>query len=207
MQLTTLFGTAQLALQDALQRNLDAAGSTPRAPNFITVVLRRESFAREYTGEQHDEIARFRRDLEGALRAFVSAHGWSIGGSGTLVLNMLLRSIPAECEVEARIARSFYELVVEDDGGRRGVPVGSSPAIVGREHDFPPRGFIALHDRSRLLSREHLRLTYADLALRGKLLGRNPTTLNGAPIGDEEFVLKNGDLIACGSCRLTVEKL
>jgi hypothetical protein len=116
LQLTTLFGTTQLALQDALQRNLDAAGSTPRAPNFVTVTLRREAFIGEHEGEMNDELARFRRDLENGMRSFVSAHGWSIGGSGTLVLNLQLRSIPAECEVEARIARSFYELIVEDRG-------------------------------------------------------------------------------------------
>ena len=207
MQLTTLFGTAQLALQQALLRNLDAAGSTPRAPNFITVTLRRETFVGEYQGEASDELARFRRDLESALRTFVNAHGWGIGGSGTLVLNILLRSIPDACEVDARIERSFYELVVEDDRGKRTVQVGSNPAIVGREHEFPPRGFIPLHDRSRLLSREHLRLTYADLSLRARFLGRNPTTLNGTPLGEDEVELHNGDLIACGSCRITVGKL
>ncbi len=205
MQLTTLFGTTQLLLQSALRRNLDAAASTPRVPNFIVVTLRRTSFMAEYDGAMQDQLARFRRDLEAGMRSFVSAHGWSIGGSGTVVLNILLGSIATECEVEARIARSFYELLVEDDRGPRTIMVGSNPAMVGRDHEFPPRGFIALHDRDRLLSREHLRLTYADLALRGRLLGRNPTTLNGVALaGDSAFDLKDGDEIACGSCRITI---
>jgi len=204
LQLTTLFGTTQLALQDALRRNLDAAGSTPRAPNFIVVTLRRESFAAENSGEDRDEIARFKRDLEGAMRAFVSAHGWSIGGSGTVVLNVLLRSIPEECEVQARIARSFYALAIEDDAGKRTVQVGSNPATVGRQHEFPTRGFIPLNDRQRLISRDHLLLTYSDLQLHARLLGRNPTTLNGTAMEETDVELHNGDIIACGSCNITI---
>lgn len=207
MQLTTLFGTTQLALQDALRRNLDAAGSTPRAPNFVVVTLRRESFATEYPGEIQDEIARFKRDLEGVMRTFVEAHGWSIGGSGTVVLNVALRSIPGECEVEARIARSFYELMIEDDSGKRTVHVGSNPATVGRQHEFPTRGFIPLNDRQRVISRDHLLLTYSDLQLHARLLGRNPTTLNGNPMGESEVELHNNDVIACGSCKVTVSGL
>jgi hypothetical protein len=204
---TTLFGTAQLALQDALRKNLDAASTTPRAPNFVIVSLRRESFVLEYEGELQNEITRFRRDLDAAMRSFISAHGWGIGGSGTVVIHILLRSMVEACEVQAEIARSFYELEIQDDRGKRTVPIGSNPAIIGRAHDPHPRGFVPLHDALRLVSREHLLLTYTDLHLRARVLGRNLTTLNGAPMGDAEIDVRNNDLIACGACSIRLMNL
>ncbi len=204
MMLTTLFGTAQLAMQGAISAGLDALSTTPRAPNFIVVRLGRAPFIAEYRGQAADEIERFRRELELAMRGFVTSHGWIIGGSGVLFLNILLDEID-ECRVEARVARSVYTLGVRDDRGERSVPVGSNPATVGRQHEPSPRGFIPLHDGRKLLSREHLILTYRDLRLSARLLGRNPTTLNGAPMGSTETELKRGDTIACGDCMLRVE--
>jgi hypothetical protein len=205
--LTTLFGTAQLALQEALRKNLDAADTTPRAPNFVVVTLRRERFLQEYRGELAVEIERFRRDLETAMRTFVDAHGWIVGGSGTALVNVLLRAIGEECTVDARIARAFYVLAINDDRGSREVEVGSNPTTIGRAHQPHPRGFVPVHDSLKLLSREHLLLTYGDRELHAKLLGRNPTTLNGAPLGADEVPLHEGDVIVCGSCEITLRNM
>lgn len=185
-----------------MRRNIDSSGGSSRAPNFIIARLNREDFSAEYPGRAADEIARFKRDLESAMRSFAGSHGWSIGGSGTVVVNVLLDDIPQQCEVQARIARSFYEFSIEDDRGQRTVQVGSNPATVGRAHEFPTRGFIPVHDARRIISRDHLRLTYADLRLRVLLLGRNTTTLNGTPMTAEEVEVKDGDVIECGSCRI-----
>lgn len=203
MSLTTLFGTTQLALQDAMRRNIDSSGGTSRAPNFIVARLRRDDFLAEYPGRIEDETARFKRDLESAMRSFAGSHGWSIGGSGTVVVNVLLEAIPQQCEVQAQVARSFYECSIEDDQGRRTVQVGSNPATIGRAHEFPTRGFIPIHDARRVVSRDHLRLTYTDLRLHALLLGRNTTTLNGAPMTTDTVELKHGDIIECGSCRIS----
>lgn len=204
MPLTTLFGSAQLALQDALRRNIDSAGGTVRAPNFVIATLPREDFLHEFPGAVEDAVARFKRELEGAMRSFVNAHGWSIGGSGMVVLNVQFGDAVRECGVRAWIARSFYALRIEDDAGGRIVQVGSNPTIVGREHDFPPRGFVALRDARRIISREHLRLHYADLRLHVRLLGCNPTMLNGVPMGEDEVEVSEGDVLECGSCRITI---
>jgi len=120
------------------------------------------------------------------------------------VINMLLGSIAGECDVDARIARSFYTLAINDDRGARTVEVGSNPTIIGRAHQPHPRGFVPIHDSLKLISREHLLLTYHDLALSANLLGRNPTTLNGAPLGDGDAALGDGDLIVCGSCEIKI---
>ena len=205
MLLTTLFGTAQLAMQEALSAGLDAITTSPRAPNFLVVTLRRDAFMAEHQVEIHDERERFRRELEGAMRSYVASHGWIVGGSGTIFMNILIENVEAECTVEARIARSVYTLGVVDDRGARSVPVGSNPAIIGRHHEPYPRGFIPLYDARKLLSREHLILTYRDLALTARLVGRNPTSLNGAPLGDAEIRLKRGDTIVCGTCSIRVE--
>jgi hypothetical protein len=207
MLLTTLFGTAQLAMQEALSAGLDAITTTPRAPNFLVVTLRRDAFMAEHQGEIGDERERFRRELESAMRAYVASHGWIVGGSGTIFMNIMIENVEAECGVEARIVRSAYTLAVTDDRGRRPVPVGSNPTIVGRQHEPHPRGFVPLHDARKILSREHLILTYRDLTLAARLVGRNPTTLNGAPLTAAEVPLKRGDVIACGSCSIAVEEL
>jgi hypothetical protein len=207
MLLTTLFGTAQLAMQEALSAGLDAVTTTPRAPNFIVVTLRRDAFMAEHQGEVRDERERFRRELESAMRNYIASHGWIVGGSGTIFMNVLIENAEAECTVDARIARSVYTLGVMDDRGARSVPVGSSPAIIGRHHEPYPRGFVPLHDARKLLSREHLILIYRDLLLTARFVGRNPTTLNGAPLGAAEVPLKRGDVIACGGCTVRVERI
>jgi FHA domain len=202
--LTTLFGTAQLALQDELRRNLDAADSTPRAPNFVVVTLRPDRFAEEHRGETEEQVERFRRELEMGMRAFLDAHGWIVGGSGTAVINIVFRELVEDCHVDARIVRSFYTLAIEDDRGARTVEVGSNPTTIGREHQPHPRGFVPVHDSLKLVSREHMVLTYRDLTLHARLLGRNPTTLNNVPLDDASVVLHDGDVIVCGACEIRV---
>ncbi|MBS1914293.1 MAG: FHA domain-containing protein [Bacteroidetes bacterium] len=205
--LTTLFGSAQLALQDAVRSGLDAAGSTPRIPNFIVVMLNREQFQAEFGWDVRENLGRIRRDLERALMEFMAAHGWGIGGSGTISLNVVLGDMAMPCSVEARIARSFFGVVINDDRGHREVAVGSNPTIVGRAHDGHPRGFVPVYDGRRLMSREHLHLTFTDLHLSVRNTGRNLTTLNGLPLGTEEVELHNGDRITCGSVSFTVSGL
>ncbi|MEP7217400.1 MAG: FHA domain-containing protein [Bacteroidota bacterium] len=207
MALTTLFGTAQLRLQGALSDNLDARGGTPRAPNFVVVTLSRESFQRAHSGTLEDERERFRRDMEGAMRGFVASHGWIIGGSGTLFMNIIVKEMGEDCAVEAALARSVCAREMRDDRGTRAVDVGSNPTIIGREHTPHPRGFVPVYDGRRHFSREHLLLTYRDLDLHLHCSGRNPTTLNGAPLPESGSVLRRGDVIACGDCSSAVKEI
>lgn len=203
--LTTLFGTTQLALQHELRRKLDTSDLIPRAPNYIVVSLHHDKFIAEHRGEVMAEIERFRRDLENAMRAFLSAHEWAVGGSGNIVINIVLRGLDEPCIVEARIERSFYELLIDDDRGSRTVQVGSNPATIGRAHEPYPRGFVPVHDSLKLVSRQHLILTYRDLTLYARLLGRNPTTLNGAELGTDDVELHNDDVIVCGAVEIRVK--
>jgi hypothetical protein len=204
MALTTLLGSAQLAVQDTLAGLLD---SEMRVPNFIVVSLRRESFLAQYRGAMTTERERFRRELADGLKSFLASHGWRIAGTGTPVVNVMLRSLHDECAVQARVVDSLYELEINDDRGIRTVGVRHNPATAGRAHDPHPRGFIAVHDESRLWSREHLQFQYADLHLRLHLRGRNPTTLNGDTLGDAEVEVRTGDRIRCGRCEITVQRI
>lgn len=207
MLLTTLFGTAQLVLQDELRRMVDTSGVPPRAPNFILAWLRHTSFMAEFGWDPEGNLERFRRDLEGAMAEFVAAHGWAVGGSGTVVMNLELSGQSNECTVRAAFAASFYTLGITDDRGTRSVPVGANPALLGRLHGAHPRGFVPVTDGRKLLSREHLRLRFCDLRLYGQKLGRNLTTVNGVPMGPEELELHRGDVIACGGVRVAVESV
>lgn len=204
MALTTLFGTAQLALQDALTRHLDNSGSSPAVPNFAIVSLRRDRFQSDNPGELDEERKRFRTDLEQAMRSFIAANGWRIGGTGSLVLNVVLRAIAQDCTVQVRTVDRLYQLAITDDAGERTVAVRSLRATVGREHESHSRGFIAVQDGARLVSREHIVFRYEDLALTGRVLGFNPTTLNGTTLGPEEVPLHDNDVIECGHVRIVV---
>jgi hypothetical protein len=207
LALTTLFGTAQLAIQDALARQLDSSGSMLRVPNYIVVSLRRDRFQSDNPGELAEERARFRTDLEAAVKSFLVANGWRVGGTGTLILNVVLRAINQDCVVVARTVDRLYELEITDDAGIRTVAVKNVRATIGREHDAHTRGFIPVQDGARLVSREHLLLSLDDLTLTCRLLGMNPTTLNGTPLGPEEVPLHNGDVIECGNVRVVVNGL
>ena len=205
--LTTLFGTAQLALQDALRRGLDAAASTPRAPNFVVVRLHRAAFAREFGWEPRQNVERLNRDLEKAALEFVAAHGWAVGGNGAVTVNVVLAESGADCAVEARTVQGLCTLEVTDDRGQRTVLVTGNPAIVGRAHEPCPRGFVALYDARKLLSREHLMLRYADLRLYCRKIGRNATTLNGMLMGPEEIQLAVGDTFVCSGMNILVRRI
>lgn len=214
MALTTLLGTAQLTLQNALSTAVDAGGAMPRVPNFVRLSLKREAFLRQYTGPLAEERERFRREIMEGARSYLAANGWRIGGTGTLVVNILLRAIETDCEVRLETLDALYTLGITDDEGKRSVPVKAAQTIIGREHEPHPRGFVALHDRTRVISREHLRLVYTDLELALHLLGANVTTLNGDRIGDgsgrepaEGIKLHAGDVIACGRCQIVIENL
>ena len=206
MALTTLFGTTQLALQDALAKQLDARDQAPRVPNFAVISLRRDRFLKEHTGALETERERFRSDLHEATTAFLLSNSWRVGGTGTLVINLLLRAIRTDCSVQLRCVDALYELLIRDDGGERRVAVKSTVATVGRKHDAHSRGFIPVQDQSRLISREHLRLRYQDLDLSVALLGRNPTTLNSEPLGESEQVVKEGDTLRCGGIEVVVAR-
>lgn len=207
MALTTLFGTAQLALQNALAGALDTSGPTPRVPNFINLSLQREAFQREHPGAIVEERERFRREIMDAVRSYLSANGWGVAGTGSPVVNLLFRTIPSPLEIQIRTVEALYRLEVEDDEGKREVPVKNVTAVVGRANDAPPRGFVAVNDRTRVVSREHLILTYADHELNARLVGQNATTLNGTRMGEGEIKLHQGDVIACGRCRITITTL
>lgn len=207
MALTTLFGTVQLELQNALASQLQLENGSPTVPNFVVISLRRESFQKEHAGAVEKGLEHFRRDLDEAMRVYITSNGWRVGGTGHLVLNILLRSIPRECTVQVRRADALYRLTVNDDDGTRSVGVRGREARIGRAHDSQPRDFIPVNDSSRLVSREHLLLSYRDLVLTGSLLGRNPTMLNEQPLGSEPFQLRRGDRISCGRMIVVVEEL
>jgi hypothetical protein len=203
--LTTLFGSAQLALQDAISSNLERVGLRVAAPNFVTVSLRRSLWLQEFGSGSSDYHERIRRDLEGAMRRFIESHGWSVAGSGVITMNVLIRTIDDDCHVQARVTRGLYEIRIRDDHGARPVRVSTERAVLGRPHSPEPRGFIPLYDGLRLVSREHIELRYRDLILQGHLLGRNPTTLNDRPfVVDADVPLQRGDVIRCGTCELTI---
>jgi hypothetical protein len=207
MALTTLLGSAQLAVQDALSAALETDGGVMRVPNFIVVSIRREAFLSQYRGPLTTERERFRRELGDGVRTFLASHGWRVAGAGGTVVNVLLRSLREDCAVQVRTVNALCDLEISDDRGIRSESVRHSPAAVGRAHNPHPRGFVAVHDESRLWSREHLVLTYADLHLMARLVGRNPTTLNGDSLGDAEVELHSGDVIRCGKCEIVVKRV
>lgn len=207
MALTTLYGTVQLALQEALAKQVQPGSANPAVPNFALVSIRRDRFVADNRGEIEGEKLRFRRDLDSAVRSFLSANGWRIGGSGNLVLNLLLRAIPQDCTVQVRTVTDLYRLDIVDGSGPRSAAVRGTRVTVGRAHDANPRGFIPVNDPARLVSREHLSLLYEDLIVTGQLLGRNPTTLNGASMSGDRVPLHNGDRIACGDVTITIQGL
>ena len=194
-------------LQDELTRHLDSSGDTPKVPNFAIVSLRRDRFQADNPGGLDEERRRFRGDLDAAVRSFLVANSWRIGGSGTLVLNVVLRAIAEDCTVQVRTVDRLYELEITDDGGVRTVPVKALHATVGREHDAHTRGFVPVRDGARLMSREHLALHYEDLALSCRLLGQNPTTLDGTPLGTDPVSVREGATLECGRVRIVVRGL
>lgn len=207
MALTTLFGTVQLELQNALASQLQLEAGSPVVPNFIVISMRRESFQKQHPGDIDKALEHFRRDIDEALRAYIASNGWRVGGTGNLNFNLLLRSIPRDCTVQVRRADALYRLKISDDDGTRAVGVKSREARIGRAHEPTPRDFIAVKDSSRLVSREHIVLGYRDLELTGTLLGRNPTMLNEKPLGAEPVQLRRGDRISCGRVIVVVEEL
>lgn len=194
-------------MQGALRAGVDAAGSTPRAPNFVVLRLRRASYMGEYGWDAEGNLERLRRDLEAAYRQYIEAHGWGIGGSGTPVINLVLVEAEEPCTANARVAQSFYDLSLQDDRGVRPFPVGAVVATVGRMHEPYPRGFVPVHDARKIISREHLELLYRDLRLWCRKVGRNLTRLNGAPMGVESVELHPGDRIDCGPCAIVLERI
>ncbi len=206
MALTTILGTAQLAVQRALADHVSLDGAQPTVANFLVVSLRREEFRAAY-GADESEIERVRNELDRAAREFVVANGWRVGGTGTLVVNLLVRSIPETCQVQLRTVDHLYRLEVHDDRGIRAVAVRSPRVHLGRAHDGAPAHFIAVHDASKTLSRDHLVFTYADLQLRCHLIGRNETTLRDVAMGSQEVTLHVGDSIACGRVSVVVLEL
>lgn len=207
MALTTLFGTTQLALQDALARELDTRGPMPSVPNFVIVSIMRDRFLADNPGALDEERNRFRHDLEKGARSFLTANGWRVGGSGTFVLNVLVRTIDDDCTVQVRTLDRLYDLEIDDDSGTRTVAVKNLHATIGREHDSHSRGFVPVNDRARLFSREHIALVYQDLVLTCRLLGQNPTTLNGAALGPEQVQVHDGDTIRCGEVGIVIRGL
>lgn len=204
MTLTSLYGTALLALQDALRREVSGSGGVPTVPNFAVVSIDRERFMADYGGTVADQVERFKRDLAGGVREFLAAHGWSVEGRGGVVINLLLRSMPEDCRVQVRRTPALFLLKVTDDQGERTVKVQRERLTVGREHENAPVGFLALRDGSGFWSRCHLEFRYADLQLTVTCLGKNPTTLNGDRLAAHPISLKAGDCIACGSHTVTL---
>ncbi len=204
MGLTTLLGTAQLAIQDVLRKDVSAG----RTPNVVIVSIGRAALQREYVEGEEEAKERMRRELEGSAARLMEAHGWTPGGCGVLSLAILVRSTHRDCQVLARTVNAFARLTITDDAGSRVVPLVTPRGLLGRDHKPIPPGFIPLHDSLRLVSRDHISLTYRDLELTATLHGRNPTTLNGHPMTlGTSIALAQGDVIRCGSCEIAVNDI
>lgn len=204
MGLTTLLGTAQLEMQDVLRKGVVRR----RTPNVLIVSLGRAALQREFGVADDEAKERFRRELERAAERLMEAHGWIPGGCGVLSIAILIRSSDRDCQVLGRTAPAFARLTINDDAGSRVVPLATTRALLGRDHKPIPPGFIPLHDSLRLVSREHVALTYRDLELGARLLGRNVTTLNDSTMtANAPVVLSPGDVIRCGSCEVVVNEI
>lgn len=207
MQLTTTFGSAQLALQNALLKGIAHDSNHPVSPNFLLVSVNRERFAVDYPGDAEQQIRQFKAELSAAAQGYITSNGWRTGGTGSLIINLLLASIQEDCTVRARIVDPLYRLAITDGEGDRSIGVRRTHTTVGRAHQPHPPGFVAINDPDRIMSREHLQLTYSDLKLRVKLSGKNPTTLGNAPLGSDPQELNNGDIIICGRTRIELRDL
>jgi len=200
--LTTIFGGVQLVAQDALRAGLRLLSGVPCVDNLVVVSLRRDRLPAEFGGA--DGIESFRRELHAALSEFVAANGWSVAGTGSIVVNLLLRAIPESFSVRTRTAESLFDLTVTDARGTRTVPIRRQTVVVGREHDGAPTGFVPVADSQRVVSRRHLELIYRDSSLTLLPIGKNPTLLNGVPLGTSPVAVRVGDELSCGDCRVSI---
>lgn len=204
MALTTLIGTAQLAAGRAAERGLR---ESIEVPNLYRVSLGRAALVESYGDDFDGGVEQIRRSVEEGVTRLAEAHGWRVGGGGTIVVSIAVRSIREECDVEGEHARQLYRLTVTDDRGTRPLPVPLPTVTVGRAHEPHPRGFVPVYDATRLISRDHVQLRWRDGILAGLLIGRNPTTLNGHPLTpDSPVQLAEGDTIRCGNCAFVVDR-
>lgn len=200
------FGAVLLGVQEELRRSVDRAKGMPRAANMVIVSVDRETFIREQGGNEPAAVERFREELRREIDLFLESNEWSLGAP--LSLNILLRALDIPCRVRAEHRPVLYRLAIRDDAGERDVPVNRPVAVLGREHPAPPRDFISVRDASRSLSREHLLLTFRDLALHAILRGANPTTLNREPMRpDADVLLRAGDTVRCGAHTIRVTEI
>lgn len=200
------FGAVLLGVQEELRRSVDRSKGMPRTANMVIVSVDRETFAREQGGADPAAVERFREELRREIDSFLESNEWSLGAP--LSLNILLRALDIPCRVRAEHCPVLYRLAIRDDGGERDVPVNRPVAVLGREHQAPPRDFISVRDASRSLSREHLLLTFRDLALHAVQRGANPTTLNRGPMRpDTDVVLQVGDTVRCGPHTIRVTEI
>lgn len=200
MALTTIFGGVQLAVQKSLGAGLTVTSGIPYVDNLIVVSMRPERVAAEFVGG----VESFRRELHSALTEFVAANRWSVGGTGAIVVNILLRTIPEEFIVRTLTVNSLFDLVISDAHGQRTLPIRRQNVVVGRDHQGAPSGFVPLHDSRKIVSRRHLELTYRDSILTALSVGRNPTSLNGSPLESVPVALRVGDTLSCSDCRISV---
>ena len=173
MALVSQFGATILAMQDALRKSVEGRGGVSRAANFLIVRLDRNRFFHDWKLPVEEALEEFRRLLHEEAERFALANGWSF--SGILSIHLLLQGQEVPSLVRAEHREGLYRLAIRDDGGSRTIDVPHPTALLGRAHEGSPRSFIPVRDASRSFSREHLLLTFRDLVLHIRLLGRNRT--------------------------------
>ena len=204
--LVSQFGAALLAVQGALLRSVETAGTVQRAGNLVVISLDRETFFMEQGSLEPEGVQRFRRLAEREIEDFLASNEWAL--TGPLSVNILLRSLPNSCDVRVEHCRTFFTVTVRDDEGTHTLPVRWPRVVAGRMHEAHPRAFVPVMDSTRAFSREHLLLSYQDLELCVQFMGRNPTSLNDQMLArDESAVLHTGDVIRCGPYSLTVNAI
>ncbi len=201
--LLSTFGNALLLVQEQMRASVTRFGDDDFAPNFYHVLLSGVSFSEE-------ERRRFRKDLMEEITGFAEANEWRFSSRPSILLQVVDGDENSEpCIVTASLVDRFGRLEIADDMGDRVVDLPEPTALIGREHDAPPRDFIPIVDASRSLSREHLRLTFDGAGWTAEIIGRNRTELNGVEVETgSRHRLKQGDVVISSPHRIRmVEEL
>lgn len=197
--LLSMFGNALLLVQEQMRASVRQIGDEDYAPNFYHILLSGVSLSDQ-------EAAEIRRDLTEEIIRFAEANEWRFSSRPSILLQSVGSDDGGEpCMVTATLVDRFGRLEIADDLGDRVVDLPEPGALIGREHDAPPRDFIPVADAGRSLSREHIRLSFDGDGWNAELLGRNPTELNGVALEPGSVSrLEQGDVLTSSPHRIRI---